>query len=112
MNLIKKLQPFNPPATLISIFMAVFSAFLIFNKMEKLPPELPLWFSKDWGTQRLARPDWLWIIPSLIILVFLVNQLMARLLYSAGLIRIIIWSSVVFGIIISYSLVRILILAT
>jgi hypothetical protein len=80
--------------------------------MESLPPELPLWFSKSWGAQRLARPDWLWLIPSLIVLVFLVNQLMARLLYSAGLIKIITWSSVVFGIIISYSLIRVLILAT
>ncbi len=112
MNLIKKLQPFNPAAALIAIFIAVFSAVLIFNKIGSLPPELPLWFSKDWGAQRLARPDWLWLIPSLIILVFLVNQLIARLLYSASLIRIITWSSVVFGIIISYSLIRVLILAT
>lgn len=36
---------------------------VVFGKM--LPPELPLWYSRPWGTAQLASPGWLWIVPGL-----------------------------------------------
>ncbi len=112
MNSIKILRPTNLPAALISVLLAALSFYLIFNKIEHLPPEIPFWYSKVWGPGRLADPSWLWLIPSLIIIVLLINQLIAKLLDSKALIHIITWSTVIFGIIIIYSLFRILLLVT
>lgn len=112
MNSLKILRPSNLPTTLISFLLTVLSFYLIFSKIEYLPPEVPLWYSKVWGPERLANPDWLWLLPSLIIVIFLVNQIIAKLLESKALVNIITWSTVIFGIIINYSLFRILLLIT
>lgn len=112
MKFLQILKPFNLPATIISLSLATVSYYLIFNKMGTLPPEIPLWYSKAWGPLRLATPGWLWLVPSSVIIVLLVNQVIAKLLDSRALILIITWSSVVFGIIISFSLIRILLLIT
>ncbi len=112
MNLIRIIKPSNLPASISTFLIVVFSLYIIFVNKDTLPPEIPLWYSKVWGEQRLASQEWLWIIPVLIILVFIVNQIIVKLLDSKGLIKVVTWSSVVFGIIISYSLIRILLLVT
>lgn len=112
MYLTKIVKPSNLPASIITILTAILSLYLIFVNKDRLPPEIPLWYSKVWGEQRLANQEWLWIIPVLIVLVFTVNQIIVKLLDSKGLIKVITWSSVAFGIIISYSLIRILLLVT
>lgn len=112
MNLFKIQRPINLSATFISLLIAALSFYLIITKIETLPPEVPLWYSRVWGPERLAKPNWLYIIPSLIIFVLLVNQMIASLLESEALVNIITWSGVIFGIIIFYSLVRNLLLVT
>ena len=112
MNFLKILRVFNLLATLDSLLLAAASFYLIFNKIQNLPPQIPLWYSRVWGVQRLASPGWLFLIPILIIIVLAINQSIARLLESRALIKITVWSVVVFGVIISYALVRILILVT
>lgn len=35
----------------------------IFNN--RLPPQVPLWYSKPWGEMQLATPAWLLVIPTM-----------------------------------------------
>lgn len=46
----------------------------------KLPPQVPLFYSKPWGEPILASPLFIWILPGLSILFAAVNFLAARLL--------------------------------
>jgi hypothetical protein len=110
MKLIKINQISNLAASSLTLILALFSFFLVFTNKDKLPPEIPLWYSKIWGEQRLASQDWLWIIPIIIVTIFVMNQIISNLLVSKGLIGILTWSSVVVGLLITYSLIRILLL--
>src|SRR3990167_702506 len=112
MSFIKMLRAFNLFATLVSLLLAAASFYLISNKIQNLPPQIPLWYSRVWGVQRLASPGWLFLIPILIIIVLAINRSITGLLESKALIKITVWSVVVFGVIISYALIRILILVT
>jgi hypothetical protein len=47
-----------------------------------LPPAVPLWFSQPWGTDQLAHPLWLLLLPAGGIAVFLANTTLARLFIS------------------------------
>jgi len=112
MRLARIIKPSNVLASIISILLASASFYLVLSNKDVLPPEIPLWYSKVWGKQRLAGQDWMLIIPVLIILVFLVNETISKLVESESLAKIITWSSVVFGLVITYSLLRILFLVT
>lgn len=43
-------------------FIATSLAMLMFF-WPKLPPQIPLWYSKPWGTEQLASPAFLFILP-------------------------------------------------
>ncbi len=110
MYLVKILRPSNPIAYLILIILILLTSYLIFIGVDQHPPEIPLWYSKIWGPKRLASPFWLWLIPTLMVLVLITNHIISKMLESTSLIRIITWSSVIFGVILSYSLIKILLL--
>lgn len=46
---------------------------MIFLVWSRLPPELPLFYSRPWGKEQLTNPAGLWLLPGLSGLVFLVN---------------------------------------
>ena len=110
MNSTKLIRIVNQPASFLTIGLALFSFFLVYINMDRLPPEIPLWYSKIWGEQRLVNQDLLWVTPILILIIFVVNQFIANILASKGLVGIISWSSMVFGVLITYALMRILLL--
>lgn len=45
------------------IFLVVVSLSLIAWKWRSLPPFLPLWYSRPWGSDQLTQPVWLFILP-------------------------------------------------
>lgn len=110
MNLTKALRLAKQPTSFLTISLTLFSFFIVYINKENLPPEIPLWYSKIWGEQRLVSQEWLWIIPILIVIIFVINQFISNFLSSDALVKLISWSSVVFGLLITYSLVRILLL--
>ena len=110
MYLVKILRPSNPIALLSLIILILLTSYLIFRGIGQYPPEIPLWYSRIWGPDRLANPTWLWLIPTLMVLVLITNHIISKMLESTSLIRIITWSSVIFGVILSYSLIKILLL--
>lgn len=51
------------------LIASLFASILILVSWGKLPPFVPLWYSKPWGIDRLAQPFWLFL-PPLISIVF------------------------------------------
>src|SRR4030042_7042159 len=62
----------------ISIFCVIsilIQVSLILTSWGRLPPEIPIFYSRPWGEQMLATPIFLWILPSLTILFAGLNYL-------------------------------------
>ena len=52
-------------------FLAQLGLILVFWR--KLPPEVPLFYSRPWGKEQLANPWFLFLIPGLTLVIFLIN---------------------------------------
>ena len=50
-------------ATRFVIALTVLSFLLVAWRYRLLPPQIPLWYAKPWGAERLAEPFWLFILP-------------------------------------------------
>jgi hypothetical protein len=50
-------------SALWSLFFAVISILILVIVFQRLPPVVPLWFSRPWGEERLAHPLWLFVLP-------------------------------------------------
>jgi hypothetical protein len=48
----------------------------------KLPPEVPLFYSRPWGERQLASPFLLFLLPVVSILVLFVNSLLATTVFK------------------------------
>ena len=55
----------------ILLFLACIVAILI--KWKGLPPQVPLWYAKPWGNERLADPIYLFLLPLGSIIGYIVN---------------------------------------
>lgn len=55
---------------LLSLFIQLIYIFLHWNK---LPPQVPLWLSRAWGEYRLAHPMYLFLLPAVNLLVYIIN---------------------------------------
>ncbi len=47
-----------------------------------LPPYIPLFNSLPWGESRLARPEFVFLIPTMMIFIFFINTLICSSFYS------------------------------
>jgi len=102
------------PAIWLSLLIIVFSfSFFIFN-FSKLPPEVPLFYSRPWGEEQLALNWQLAILPALSLIIFLVDLILAAKLYSQEslLAQILVWSSTIFSLLTTITLVKIITLIT
>jgi len=52
-------------------FLAQLISILFFWR--KLPPEIPLFYSRPWGKEQLAKPLFLFLLPGLTLVIFLIN---------------------------------------
>lgn len=50
---------------LACILLLLFLSSLILVSWSKLPPQLPLFYSRPWGEAMLAQPLYLWILPAI-----------------------------------------------
>ena len=65
----------------IGILTLIAAAFGIFFFMyAKLPPMIPLWYSKPWSNDRLADTPWLLILPVFAIFWYIVNTFSSLIL--------------------------------
>ena len=73
-------------ATRGAILCSLLAAISILFAWPKLPPVVPLWYSKTWGTERLAHAAWLFILPSSTLTITLVNAYIASFLTNEYLV--------------------------
>lgn len=79
-----------------------------------LPPQVPLWYSRPWGTDQLAHPLWLFIFPASSLLCYLINRMISIYMISEHLVftQILFISSLLVGVLSFIAVVKILFLVT
>lgn len=56
------------------------SILLLSLKFAGLPPEVPLFYSRPWGEERLAQKVWLWLLPGLSLVFLSTNLILTNIL--------------------------------
>ncbi|MBN1263743.1 MAG: hypothetical protein JW991_05315 [Candidatus Pacebacteria bacterium] len=62
---------------LSAFFLVFIISFLIFLNWNRLPPQLPLFFSRPWGEEQLGSPSELWLLPLISFLIIGFNLFLA-----------------------------------
>ncbi len=62
----------------LAIASIVASATLLLWRYSSLPPLVPLWYDKPWGTDRLAHPLWLSLLPAGSLAILIINTIAGR----------------------------------
>lgn len=81
----------------LNLFLWLIGFFLLFFFWQRLPPQVPLFYSHPWGESQLASPAGLMLLPLLSLLIFILNfgiilktfkeeKFIARILAGAGVI--------------------------
>lgn len=65
---------------LFCMLSLLMQSLLILTSFSKLPPEIPLFYSKTWGGEMLAPKIYIWILPAITAVVYLLNTAIARFL--------------------------------
>lgn len=58
---------------LTAVISALVQSSLILVSLGKLPPQVPIFYSRPWGEMMLAAPAALWILPGICVLATLLN---------------------------------------
>ena len=111
----KILGAFKPVTFLGAFFNLILLGICIFLIVSHsaLPPQLPLWFSKPWGSVRLAAPINLWIIPALLVGFFVASHFTAKLLgkNNPKLAKMLVWSTAFIATVFLLTLYKIILVA-
>lgn len=59
------------------VFFIIASLAAIAWRWSRLPPLVPLWYSRPWGTDQMAPPVWLFILPLGSLVLYFVNLVIA-----------------------------------
>lgn len=70
-------QPYDKFSFMAILAIIALEVILIITS--KLPPEVPLWYSKPWSLSRLSHPLWLYLIPFSSFLILIGNNFLANL---------------------------------
>jgi len=92
----------------------VFSLFFIALRWMRLPPSVPLWYSRPWGTDQLASPFWLFLLPLGGLLIYFINLAISMYITAQYLIftQVLFLASLLVNILSFVTLVKILFLVT
>ncbi|PIP57132.1 hypothetical protein COS54_02685 [Candidatus Shapirobacteria bacterium CG03_land_8_20_14_0_80_39_12] len=66
----------------INIASLIADGVALFWKRNLLPEKVPLFYSRPWGEEQLAGREWLFSIPALSLLIFLINWQLGKLLFK------------------------------
>ena len=64
---------------LVNLFAIFFGAFILLIKYSSLPNLVPLFYNRPWGNEQLVLKYYLWGLPSLSLVVFLTDLLLANI---------------------------------
>ena len=96
----------------LSLSLSALVFILSFIFWTKLPPEMPLFYSRPWGKEQLVKKQW-FLIPSLICFLLIVFNLRLASFYLRKedlLAKILIWTAVILAFLISTTAIRILLM--
>ena len=97
---------------IIFLFAAI-SFFLILFFWKRLPNKIPLFYSRPWGEEELAQPQFLYILPLGSLVMLLLDLAAAKILKAEGTIfAFIIWVTTIFSFMAFFTLIRIIFLIT
>ena len=90
------------------------SAVLLIWRWSALPPMVPLWYSRPWGTDQLASPYWLMLLPVASLMLYATNFVVAMYVTAEYLIftQMLFLSSLVVSILSFVALMKILFVVT
>jgi hypothetical protein len=96
------------------LILFVLSIGILLWRWQALPPKVPLWYSRPWGTDQLAAPYWLFILPVASIALYGVNILTALYVTAEYLIftQMLFLSSFIVSILSFVALIKILFLVS
>ncbi len=92
----------------LSLFLTALNLILVAIFFRKLPPEIPLFYSRPWGESQLVTKNQFLILPLGGLLILIINLRLASFLFSRELIlaKIITWTTTVISLLISISLIK------
>lgn len=87
----------------------LFSTLLLGITFKRLPPEIPLFYSRPWGEARLTVRYNLWLLPLISTLILGLNLLITHRLYRSDplLAKILIWSGSTLALLLTLTLIQI-----
>ena len=93
--------------------LVIGSGMMVAVMYRRLPPEIPLWFSRPWGTAQLAAKEWVVILPGSMLLISIGAIAAARMVDQKEklLARMIMGGAGVIDFLLAYALLRIINLA-
>ena len=105
---------FSSLVLLISFFSLLCQVSLILVSLGKLPPQVPLFYSRPWGESLLAAPAWLFILPGILLFILIINYAFAIFLVASErfIVRALLIFSLVCAVMTLYDVVKIISLLT
>lgn len=99
-------------AIALSILFFFLGLVILLVKIWSLPPLLPLFYHRPWGTQQLGTPQQLLLVLALSGLVLVANLAMSMVLYKNVILlsRILLWVSVLTSFLAALAVVRVILL--
>jgi len=81
--------------------------FFVFYR--QLPPQVPLFYSLPWGERQLVSPSTLLFLPSLSLVILVINVLISRFLMAYSfLVNVLFWSGTLFSFLALIDLIKII----
>lgn len=99
---------------IITGLILIFHFSFLASFFSRLPPELPLYYSRPWGQAQLVTPEQFLILPVFSLTVFLINTILALKLHPQEkiLARLALWTSLVINFTTAFTLFKIVTLVT
>jgi len=94
---------------LFSLTFIIVQTTIIFIYLDKLPPELPLYYSRPWGKDQLVPPRYLFLLPATSVSILFVNLFFITFLAKLTLLSIsLLISSSLYSFLSFYTLIKII----
>lgn len=105
---------FSSFVLLFSVICLMIQSSLLLVSWRKLPPQVPIFYSRPWGEIILAAPFWLWLLPGILLMTIIVNYVLIVFFVSSEpfLVRVLLLFNIVLSVCTIYDVLKIISLLT
>lgn len=95
-----------------SLLLLFFQAFFIILNYRNLPPLIPLYFQRPWGTDQIVNLNFIFLVPGITLVLILLNTYFTLSFYKESplISRILIWGEVLFCLLTTIAIFKIILL--